>query len=128
MKNSLRCFGCGDNLYPAKSVQEKYETPEIDKLEKGETLLVACTLEKVKVHSWNKKYIACSLLTGNEKSDCNGDEEEGSSDDNDKNQSLIFYRACDLVKPKVLNKAGDDFDEVVSFHIFHTLDESCRSV
>jgi len=111
MKNSLRCFGCGDNLYPPISVQEKYEAPEIDKLKKGETLLVACTLEKVKVHSWNKKYVACLLLTGNEKSNNNGNKE--GSNENDKNQSLIFYRACDLVKPKVLSKAGDDFDEVV---------------
>mmetsp|Transcript_6821 Transcript_6821/g.7741 ORF Transcript_6821/g.7741 Transcript_6821/m.7741 type:complete len:1566 (+) Transcript_6821:194-4891(+) len=91
-KTCLRCFGCGDNLFPAVSADAKYDVVKKTDVKKGDTLLVASTFEKVQVDSSEGQYITCSFVKGDK-------------------ASQILYRPCDLVKPKSDFMGYDDLDE-----------------
>jgi len=109
-KNRLRCFRCGEGMISPVSIREQYVALNHEKIQEGDSLLVAATLESVKVKSIKGHRIYCSFLAAETKVD--GDLEN--ADQNEKDSMFntpIWYRACDLVMPKVCKKTYDDSDE-----------------
>lgn len=102
---SLRCFGCGERLVPAKFGREKFCKVDTSTVSKGDHVVVAATLEPVKVVSSEGGRICCSF------SPTVDDGILKVSEDNEKEWS-IWYRAEDLVVPKA-GDAGDCDDETV---------------
>jgi len=111
-ESSMKCFGCGDDLVPFISARELYVSVNKDEVQEGDTVLVAATLERVRVTSCDGDRIYCSFSNvGIDSTGCTVEDAEGSKEK--MLSSSVWYRASDLVKPNT-NEKTYEIDELVS--------------
>jgi hypothetical protein len=108
-RSALRCFCCGDGLVPPGRSTNTFGTvKKDDEVCKGDTLLVAATLEPVQVVSFGENLVVCSFS----KDDANHHKKQRMWRGNAK--FTIRYRPEDLVYPEARENAGMyDEDELV---------------
>jgi len=106
-ETKLRCFGCGDRMNSHEYESIRYDVAKGEKVQKGDTLLVAATLEAVVVESTEAGYVLCSFsATSTIKVD---EGMKGYSED-----CSVWYRPEDLVLPTSEARSVCDDDDTVS--------------
>jgi len=93
-RNALRCFSCGDGLFPSSKLKERFSTVEKNnKLYRGKCLLIAATLEPVEVSSLEGDKIFCTFP---------GDTKIAKDTPGGSNNlaCAVWYRPQDLVYPE----------------------------
>lgn len=83
-QSNLKCFCCGDRMISDDAGDNKYETVKQSEIKEGDILLVAATLERVRVERIERSRIHCSFPESKSAG------------------YTIWYRASDLVKQKNL--------------------------
>lgn len=103
-RSPLRCFSCGDGLIAPTLGQERFSTVKGQKIQKGDRLIVAATLEPVFVESCTDEQIFCSFPRSPSASPDDGGEVGLES-------PTFWYRPSDLIFPQGMACASADVDE-----------------